>query len=160
MKRSLWYWIPVLVVMIMALPACNQQQPTPSKSSLRSIAEETVRQYELEQLRLKPPPWRVSLDVSADPKLVETYLAQGLSQLKDVVLVTSKPHYTITVVGIETHNKAGDRTGYALSCVFESYVPSCPTIVHHFILVGGDDLQNLCKNVVTRFDAKVMASER
>ena len=65
-----------------------------------------------------PLTFRVSVDVSADPDLQQTlssYLLRDLRSLTNVVIVDSKPTWSLHVVSFETRSVTNVRTGYAIA---------------------------------------------
>lgn len=65
-----------------------------------------------------PLTFRVSIDVAAEPNLQQTmssYLLRELRSLPNVVIVDSKPTWSLHVVSFETRSVSNMRTGYALA---------------------------------------------
>jgi len=130
--------------------------------------------------------FRVLLVVSADESIkgkIESYISRELRSLGDIIQVNEDYKYVMSITGLETHNKKGDKIGVALSVIilprFDSQFLSSlfENAKHkkiiigwtgslywepiHWLLVGpSEDLQSICKNIVTYFDNEVLQKSR
>ena len=128
---------------------------------------------------------RVKLSITADETIkgaIGSYLRRELRSFTDVEIVEDKPVWIINVVALETINKAGHKTGVALSTIIlrpfqnqylSSYFePSKKELGLHmtsglsqaygpYLHIGPeDDLEKICKSVVTRFDSQFLEDDR
>ena len=113
-----------------------------------------------------------------------SYISRELRSLGDVVVVDSQPNYTISIVALNSRNKANEDIGYAFSVVVTSeltgqyiatltsdcksnknkdllftWLATMSGIKSH-ILVVGSDLRKLCSDLVASTDAEVFEEMR
>jgi hypothetical protein len=95
-----------------ALAQSSQQLPDPDR-------ERKKAEFILGLLANSGPiTFRVSVDVSAEPNLqqaLSSYLLRELRSLPNVVIVDSKPTWSLHVVSFETRSVSNVRTGYAVA---------------------------------------------
>jgi hypothetical protein len=99
---------------------------------------------------------------------VESYVTRELRSLGDVEISNKDPFYTIRILGLKDRTVGGRSLGYTLSTVIiwhsTCLTPSAKTVQDtypceifddHYIRSGSDDdLQDLCKDIVTNFDIR------
>lgn len=133
--------------------------------------------------------YRVKLNVSATENIkgeVVSYLSRQLRQISDIDIVDDDPTIIISVIALETRNKGGLSTGYALSilvqrpirypqmrevlatkldkgamAVLDLAFVNSTAILSHFIQTGGsDELESLCRKIIADIDGNVFENER
>jgi len=135
--------------------------------------------------QLPPFSARVSVSVSADENikgLIESYIGRELRSLGDVVVTDEKPEWIINIVALELENRAGTKTGLALSIVIlepfnrilvqgmlqrkykEPALLLMKNLVEyngHWLRVGSnDDLRQICSSIVADFDTQYLKARR
>lgn len=142
----------------------------------------------------KKNPYKISVDVSGKSPLtdqISSYVNRGLRKLNDVTVADEAegPHFSVTIVVIETKTTSGDSTGYAISMVitdpldsfwFEIFLKStAPSLkesekreilasvkgqsklISHIVITGPTgELEQLCEELVTMIDTKAIEPRR
>ena len=135
------------------------------------------------------PVVRISLEVSASPELkgiITSYLARELRKIDDVIVSDTRPLFRIGCVAMKNYNQAGYPVGYTLSFATTNTMPGTLTgliaksklspedaqtvlslnsnrgvLVYHFVQVcGTNELQSVCRQVVTQMDGELIESAR
>ena len=129
--------------------------------------------------------FRVGLFVSAEESIksqIQSYISRELRALGDIIQSTDNYEYDMTIIALKVKTKGGQETGVVLSINIhrkfdnqlmsfmfkEEYEKSGTTWLgglyyypEHWLRIGSnDDLQPLCKEIITDFDSKILQKKR
>lgn len=100
---------------------------------------------------------------------VESYITRELRTLGDVNLVKTKPLYSLRLIALKQENAAGNHLGYVISvvavlnisCTLYGNPDTCNLFDDHLVYVDGKDkLREICEEIVTDFDTRILKPVR